>query len=153
MVAKSHDIEQEVFQLADSVANELGVTLVDVVYRGGKSASLQVIIYAPNGVKVDDCEAVSRLLGERLDEEDVIEQAYTLEVSSPGLERRLRRPHEYDLYKGKRIRIVCRQPVEGQGEWRGELAGLRDDQVLLKSSESQVINIPLTMIKRAQLVY
>ncbi len=152
-MASGHEIEQAVFEVAAAIASELNLILVDVVYRGGQEARLQVIIYRDRGVTVDNCEAFSRRLGDCLDAEDVIDRAYTLEVSSPGLERKLRHRHEYDLFEGKRIRIVCRGPIEGRVEWSGELVGLVDDHVMLRGADPEDIRIPLASIKRAQLVY
>ncbi len=110
----------------------------------------------PGGVTIEDCRRVSLDLSAVLDVEDVIEHAYTLEVSSPGLDRPLREAGDYRRFAGRLAKIVVSEPVDGQSHLTGRLGGLEGDRlvgdiVLLADSKGRVHRIPLSRISRARL--
>jgi ribosome maturation factor RimP len=113
--------------------------------RPGSTAS------ADDSVSVDDCAHVSRDLSAILDVEDVVPTAYTLEVSSPGLDRPLRRPDDYRRFAGRLAKIVMREPVDGQGFFRGRLAGLDDGAVVIDADDGKAHRVPIAIITRANL--
>ena len=103
------------------------------------------------GVTIDDCRFVSAEVGTLLDVEDVIGHRYTLEVSSPGLDRPLRGPDDYRRFAGCLARIVLSGPIDGQTHVRGRLQGMDGDDVLVAVGKDQVRRIPASRISRARL--
>lgn len=147
------EIEAAVERVARQAADAAGVELVDVEYRRGKESWVRIYIYSPEGVTLDHCEAVSRRVGEYLDEADLIPHSYQLEVSSPGLERVLRNLREYRLFAGRQVEVRCRSAVDGQRVWRGRLLGHEAGQVRLETVEGRRLEIPFEQVARAQLVF
>jgi ribosome maturation factor RimP len=107
-----------------------GFELIEVEFgRYGGSGLLRVFIDRPGGVTVDDCAAVSRVASALLDEDDFIESRYTLEVSSPGIARPLRRTKDFDRFMGEPIRLTTVTAIEGRKRFRGILRGIEDGLV------------------------
>lgn len=146
------NLAQRLFALAQPVAEQLGMVLVDVEYaRAGNANVVRVFIDKPGGVNLDDCRAFSDRFGYVLDHEDPIPHAYSLEVSSPGLTRRLTRPHQYQHFAGRLVKVVSRVPREGENTFSGLLRGLEDDAVVLELAGEE-IRIPLDQVVRARLM-
>ena len=137
-----------------------GYELVDVEWvRGGGRWTLRVFIDREGGVNVDDCQAVSRTVEPILDVEDFIEPAYDLEVSSPGLDRPLRKPEHFARYAGQRVQVKAYGPIAGTAEgaaprksWTGKLEGFRDGAVLV-DVDGVLHRIPHDQIAKAHLEY
>ena len=120
---------EHVREVAKRVTASGGLELVDVEFRGagGKARMLRVFIDKPGGVTHADCEAVSRELGTILDVEDAVPGgSYTLEVSSPGLDRRLSRPEDFERFVGSKVKLTTREPVDGNRFLEGRLESFRD---------------------------
>ena len=100
---------------------------------------------------VEDCAAISRDLSALLDVEDPIKEAYSLEISSPGLDRPLMRPEDYDRFSGHVAKLETRAPINGQKRFRGRLAGLRGKDVIIDCDNAEV-KIPYSDIARGKLV-
>src|SRR4029079_17579735 len=113
--------------------------------RPGAAAS------ADESVSVEDCAHVSRELSAILDVEDVVPPAYTLEVSSPCLDRPWRRPDDYRRFAGRLAKIVMREKIDGQGFFRGKLAGCDGADVLIEADDRKMHRVPLEAITRANL--
>ena len=151
------DLDQ-VRQIVDRVAASQGLELVDVEFRGGgKARMLRLFIDKPGGVTHEDCAFVSREVGTILDVEDAIPGgSYTLEVSSPGLDRKLTKAADYERFAGSRVRLSTREPVEGTRHFEGRLQGLHDGRVALEVGSKKVpahtIEIELGDIEKANLV-
>ena len=111
--------------------------------------TLRLFIESEAGVTVDDCATVSRHVGGVLDVEDPITGEYTLEVSSPGIDRLLFRPEQYGLYVGEPIEVKLRFPFEGRRKYRGWLMGLEDDEVVVRVEDHDYL-LPLKQIDRAR---
>ena len=121
-------------EITDRVAAAEGLELVDVEIVGrGRSAVLRIFLDKPGGIAIRDCEQVSRQVGAILDVEDLLPGRYTLEVSSPGLDRRLVKPADYERFAGKQVKLVLKAPQEGRRRFRGLLRGIRNGR---RSSES-----------------
>ena len=103
------------------------------------------------GVTIEDCERVSRDVSAVLDVEDVIDHAYTLEVSSPGLDRPLRRADDYRRFAGRLAKVVVSEPVDHQKHLSGRLRGTEGDTVLLEGQGGRIHRIPMSAITRARL--
>src|SRR3974390_2202246 len=119
--------------IAQRVVESEGMELVEVEVKGGGSQRfVRISIDKPEGVTHGDCELVSQQVGTILDVEDVVPGGrYTLEVSSPGVERKLFKPADYQRFQGKKAKITLRDPVEGRRTWEGTLAGYVDGMISL----------------------
>ena len=115
------------------------------VDRPGPSAT------AEDSVSVDDCARVSRDLSAMLDVEDLVPVAYTLEVSSPGLDRPLRHADDYRRFAGRRAKLVMRQAIEGQTFFKGMLGGVDGHDVLIEGDDGRRHRVPIGVITRAHL--
>jgi ribosome maturation factor RimP len=137
-----------------------GYELVDVEWvRGGGRWTLRLFIDRVGGVNVDDCQLVSRTVDPVLDVEDFIEPAYDLEVSSPGLDRPLRKPEHFARYAGQRVQVKAYGPIAGTADgsaprksWTGKLGGFRDGAVLV-DVDGVLHRIPHDQIAKAHLEY
>ncbi len=158
-MAGAVDIPQRVAGLAQPILASLGLELVDLEFRSaGRSQVLCLYIDKPAGVSLDDCAEVSRELSLILDLEDCIPGRYTLEVSSPGLERPLKRAEDFIRFTGRLAQIKTAELFhDEQGNRRktflGILEGLEDDLVLLHLKEGQQARIPLDKIAKAHLAF
>ncbi|HUW63551.1 MAG TPA: ribosome maturation factor RimP [Spirochaetia bacterium] len=145
------NLAEKLFDLALPVAAQEGLVLVDVEYaRAGARSVVRMFIDKPGGVTLDDCHAFSDRFGYVLDREDPIPQAYSLEVSSPGLTRSLTRPHHYQHFAGRRVKVVSRVPQGGENTFSGLLRGLEDETVVLEVAGEE-IRIPLDHVASAKL--
>ncbi|RVT41820.1 ribosome maturation protein RimP [Sphingobium algorifonticola] len=133
----------------------LGFDLVRVkLFGSGDDRTLQIMAENPvtRQLVIEDCAAISRRLSDLLDETDPIEDAYRLEVSSPGIDRPLTRPHDYDDWKGHETRITVEEAVEGRKTLKGILKGIEGDIVHLVDAKVGRVEIPLVNITSAKLV-
>ena len=129
-----------------------GVELVDLEFtqpRRGR-ATLRLFVDRPGGITLDEITRLSRVVGELLDVHDLISSAYTLEVSSPGLTRELKKPRDYERYTGRLVRITTRSPWQGKQVHRGILKGLENEEVSLEEDQA-LVRIPLEEIAKARL--
>jgi len=123
-------------EIAERVAQSSGLELVDLeLHGGGKSRMLRVYIDKPGGVTHEDCANFSREVGTIFDVEDVVPGgSYLLEVSSPGLDRKLSRPEDYQRFVGSLVRLTMREPVNGNQHFEGRLKALHDGRITLELS-------------------
>lgn len=134
------------------VVEDLGCELVELQFRReGHGWVLRLIIDHENGVGIDDCAMVSREVGHLLEVEDPIEQAYSLEVSSPGLDRPLKRQKDFLRCKGKKAKVVVREPIDGQNQCVGLIEDVTQESVTLRTDHG-IIEIPFAGMKKARLV-
>ncbi len=147
--------------IAERVAAPRGLEVFDVQYRRESVGwVLRVILdrlpSSPGstggleGVTVEDCQRVSEEVGTILDVEDPIDHAYTLEVTSPGLDRPLRHADDFRRFAGQLAKVVVTEAIEGQKHFRGRLRGVEGDDLLLEA-DGRVVRIPLAAIARARL--
>ena len=145
-------IETRVQEIAERVAIDHGLELVHVEVAGPDNKPIvRVFIDKPHGVTHDDCSEVSTHMGTILDVEDFIHAAYTLEVSSPGIERGLYKRADYERFAGSNAKLKTRQPINGQRNFRGRLLGLDGDDVIFDDRTNGRVQIPLTIITKANL--
>jgi ribosome maturation factor RimP len=172
------DVEQKVRDIAERVARDLGLEVVEVEFRGGAGKQRMVRIYidrsqAPvvgsqgpsqGGVTHEDCANVSREVSTILDVEDVVPgSAYTLEVSSPGMDRKLTRASDFERFVGSRLKVMTHEPVENDRHWEGKLEAFAGGRLTLdvtprkqkkgmpKAAVPHKIEIELANIERANL--
>ena len=119
-------------ELARPILDELGLSLWDTRFeKEGSTWFLRYLIDKEGGISIDDCERFSRAVDKLLDQADPIGQSYTLEVSSPGIERELSRPWHFEACKGRRVTVRLIRPVEGVRDFEGTLQSAQGDQVAL----------------------
>ncbi len=127
-----------------------GYRLLEAIVVGKREPVVQLVIYSPEGISLDDCQRVSRLLGNELD--DLFPARYRLEVSSPGLEREIKDPEEFALFRGREAQIRVNQKIEGEELFIGILEGTEGESVLLEVDGRQRV-LPLLLIEKARLVF
>jgi ribosome maturation factor RimP len=150
---KQTQIKQQLEQLAEALVASEGMELVDLEYRReGRRWMLRLFIDKDGGVTLDDCASISRELGDLLDVRDVIPQAYVLEVSSPGLNRRLRKKEDFARFAGRKVRLRLVAPIDGRRKIVGELEGVEDEAVIVVAPEGRC-SVALKDIAKANLVY
>jgi ribosome maturation factor RimP len=137
-------------KLVKTVLLEDVFELVEVEESAG-GRILRVFVDKPGGVTVEDCARLSERLSERLDIEDFIPHRYTLEVSSPGLDRPLKKPEDYERFRSRKIRITTAPAISGQNVHVGRIAGLEEGMVRIEEKPGEYLTIPLAQIKRARL--
>jgi ribosome maturation factor RimP len=141
-------------EIAERVAASEGLEVVEVELRGkGRGSLLRVFIDKPGGVTHGDCELVSRQMSAILDVEDPIESSYVLEVSSPGLERRLHKPADYDRFAGHQVRLILKQAQDGRRQVAGRLEGLENGLVRVGVEGGETLAVRHENIERANLVF
>jgi ribosome maturation factor RimP len=144
---------EKVHQIAERIVSSEGLTLVDVELKGGRSnALLRVYIDKPAGVSHADCQLVSEQLSTIFDVEDLFAESYTLEVSSPGLDRKLVKPHDYEYFVGRRARLVLREAVDGEKVYEGRLGGYEGGRVKLDVGEVALKELEFSNISKGRLV-
>ncbi len=137
---------------AERAARTAGVEVVDVEWKIGKQRFLRVYIDKPGGITHRDCEAVSEQLGVLLDVEDLVPgPRYILEISSPGLDRKLTKAPDFERFAGRLARISTAEPVENSTFFEGRLAGYSNGLVKL-DVKGRIIELPLAGIRKANLV-
>ncbi len=148
---KPEETVARVIELILPVLQSQGVELVETEFvRAGRRAVLRLFVDKPGGITLDDCAALSRVVGEIIDVHEVISQSYILEVSSPGLTRPLKKADDYERFTGRQVRLTRRGETGKVITLRGELLGMDGEKVQLRVG-SQVHHIPMTDILRARL--
>ncbi|MEO3427739.1 ribosome maturation factor RimP [Pelagibius sp. CAU 1746] len=143
----------EVERLIAPAVEAMGYDIVRVLLSGGDRLSLQIMAErrSDGGMNVDDCAEISRAAAAILDVEDPIDSAYTLEVSSPGLDRPLTRLADFDRFAGFEAKVEMQMPVDGRRRFRGRLIGVRDENILLACEEGETA-LPFEGMLKAKLV-
>src|SRR5205814_2354510 len=150
---------EHVRAIAERVAKSHGLEVWDIVSRReAQGQVIRVFIDRPGpaatpeeSVSIEDCEQVNREMGTILDVEDPLPFTYTLEVSSPGLDRPLRDENDYRRFAGRLAKIVVREAVDNQKAFEGRLRGVEDDAVLLEGAKGRIHRLPMRLIARGRL--
>ena len=153
--AMKEDILAKVREVAQRVGDSEGIEIVDVeLAGGGRNRVLRIFIDKPAGVSHADCESVSQQVGTILDVEDLVPGgSYALEVSSPGVERKLSRPQDFLRFQGRKVKIVLREPLENRRNWEGILAGFSEGVIRLEPSPGQEVSFDLRQVQKANLKF
>lgn len=148
-------ILEKVTAIAERVGGSEDIEIVEVELLGGGGARLlRIYIDRPEGVTHQHCELVSRQVGTILDVEDTIPGgSYQLEVSSPGVERKLAKAKDFERFMGRQARVLLRQPVESQKRWEGKLAGFDGNVVTLEPAPGRQVRFELGLIEKANLKF
>jgi ribosome maturation factor RimP len=146
-------VASKIEEIAQRVAASEGLEVVEVeVKGGGANRFVRISIDKPSGVTHADCELVSQQVGTILDVEDVMPGGhYTLEVSSPGIERKLIKPQDYERFQGRKIKATLREAVANQRHWEGTLAGIAGDVVTLQTANGTTVEFRFDQVQKANL--
>ncbi len=146
---------ERITRLGEQAATGTGIEIVEIQLRGGgKARLLRVYIDKPGGVTHADCQLISEKFGHLLDAEDAVPgESYTLEVSSPGVERKLSKPRDFERVLGQKIRVGVQEPIEGQVRFEGKLAQLADGELELETEPGHRVRIPLAQVQKANLKF
>ena len=156
--------EERVRAIAERVAATSGLEVVEIELRsGGKNRMLRVFLDKPAGVKHEDCAQFSREFGTILDVEDAVPGSYVLEVSSPGLDRKLTRAADFERFAGNKVKLMTHEPVNGNRHFEGRLESFHEGRLTLDLSEArgkkrpaagtpQKVEIELRNVEKANLV-
>lgn len=133
-------LETSVLEIAEPIAQEIGCYIYDLEYvKEGKAKVLRVFAdKEAGGISLDECEVINRGLGDKLDEKNLISDNYMLEVSSPGIERRLRTPQHFEKYIGKTIDIGLYKAHDGSKTISGELKGFEEGKILVETENGEL---------------
>ncbi|MFH1189113.1 MAG: ribosome maturation factor RimP [Candidatus Omnitrophota bacterium] len=144
-------IIESIREMMGPFLNEKGIELVDVTYRRESSGmTLRLLVDTPEGIRVDECEAVNNALGDMLDKEDLISEHYLIEVSSPGLDRPIRTDRDFERTLGKELEITTFAPIDGSRSHKGVLVGINGLEAVLEAGGISVA-IPRDKIAMAKL--
>jgi ribosome maturation factor RimP len=155
MTAEMNGLIDRITGLGERATRGTDIEIAEVQMRGGgKARLLRIYIDKPGGVTHGDCELVSERLGKLLDDEDVIPgDSYTLEVSSPGVERSLSKPRDFERVIGQKIRVAVREPIDGQTRFEGKLAQFAGETLELEIAAGKLLEIPFKQIQQAKLKF
>ncbi len=145
---------ERIARLIEPSLQDMGYNLVRVQLTGGRRAVLQVMAERSDdgAMDVDDCAALSRTISALLDVEDPIAGAYTLEVSSPGIDRPLVKPDDFDRFAGLEAKLELAAPLDGRKRFRGRLIGMAGDRVAINLGDRGTVELPFADIAQAKLV-
>lgn len=155
LIAKA-SIDRRMAEIITPVIEDMGFELVRVRLLGGKTKTLQIMAERPEGgIEVDDCAAISTAISATLDVEDPLEDAYTLEVSSPGIDRPLTRLKDFETWAGHVAKLETAELIDGRRRFKGVLAGVEDNEVLIdieNAGEDVTIGLDFDWLSDAKLV-
>lgn len=142
--------EKSLLAALEPMAEQTGVEIVTVEVAGARKApTIRVFIDTPEGVSFDQLSSAQAWINRIMDDIDPFPGAYTLEVSSPGIDRPLRTPEHFERFAGETVQIACQSPVEGRSRWTGKLLGFQDEAVQIEA-DGQRVALDLANIKRAR---
>ena len=142
----------ELAKLLEPTVERLGYELADLEVRlGSKGGMVRIFIDKPDGIDLDDCEKVSLAVSALLDVEDPVPGNYNLEVSSPGLDRKLTKSEHFQRFEGETVKVQMRFPIEGRRRFRGTLVS-SDDENIVVEVDGESHSLPLKTIDTARLV-
>ncbi len=148
------NVVAKIEEIAQKAASSDGLEVVEVELKGsGRNHMLRIYIDKPEGVTHADCESVSLHVGSALDAEDLIPGHFTLEVSSPGVERKLKKWKDFERFQGQRIKVVLREPLEGVKHFDGVLLSARDGALEMELAVGKRVEFTFEQVDRANLKF
>ncbi len=146
-------MKDKLTELIEPLVESKGFELVKLEYSSGKQGKLDLYIDREGGVTIDHCELISNAVSDLLDYHDPITHAYTLEVSSPGIERPLTKKEHFERFAGEKIKVKTSEEIEGRKNFSGTLVGTSGDAIVVTLEEGREQEIPLKLIAKANLWY
>ncbi len=154
-VVEQNELSDKLTELGERALMSTDIELVEIQLRGaGKARLLRVYIDKPGGVTHEDCALVSERLGKLLDDEDLFpDDSYTLEVSSPGVERKLSKPRDFERVVGQKIRVAVQEPGQPRTSIVGKLAEFTNGTLALEVTPGNLTRVPLEQVQKANLKF
>jgi len=147
-----NELRTRIKELIEPIITDMQIELDNIeLIKMGNKLFLRIFIDKEGGVTIDDCERVSREVEAQLDVEDPVPSSYILEVSSPGLDRPLKKPEDFKRFCGKAVRVITSAPIENQTFFVGEMIEAGDTEILLLLPKDKKVTIPYKNISRARL--
>jgi len=145
-------VSDQIEQLVEAPIESLGYMLVGIEYiKNGHETVLRIYIDSEQGISIEDCERVSHQVSGILEVEDPISSAYSLEVSSPGFDRPLFKPRDFERFTGAEAKISMKLPIQGRRNFKGVLHGFSEGNILVEV-DGEVYELPLTKLSKARLI-
>jgi ribosome maturation factor RimP len=152
MAMEAAEVEERIREIVERVVTENGLEHVHTeVGVLGRNAAVRIFIDKPEGVTHADCATISHHVGTVLDVEDWINSAYTLEVSSPGLERGLYKRADYERFSGRLAKMKSREAINGQRNFKGRILGVEGEEVVFDDNASGRVKVPVASVVKANL--
>ena len=146
-------LREQIEQGVEPLIKEVGYELVDVEVKGGaRNPIVRIFIDKEKGVSVEDCALISKKVSDYLDTEDLIQSRYTLEVSSPGLDRPLTKENDFNRRKGEKIKLFTKDSQDKRNGLQGRIADYKENSLYLET-DSETVSIPAEIILKAQLLF
>jgi len=146
------NIIQEIEKLLQPVLEKNGVELVDIQHQREHTGwVIRVLLDKPGGISLKDCETLSEVIGETIDGQEFIHHPYALEVSSPGIDRPLKKEEDFVRYAGERVRISLYAPKEGQKNFKGNIVSAHAGRVVLDDVTGKRVTLDISAIAKAKL--
>jgi ribosome maturation factor RimP len=143
---------EKIWALCEPAVEELGLELVEVEsVRAPGGSVIRLYVDREGGVTVDDCARVSKEVGHLLDAEDIVRARYYLEVSSPGIDRVLRKREHFNRFRGRPLRVVVSEPIHGSRKVSGRIRECSQESLFVEIEDGTVVKIPLSLIHKANL--
>ncbi|NIP31593.1 MAG: ribosome maturation factor RimP [Candidatus Dadabacteria bacterium] len=147
----NESIEKSLNELITPIVNEYGFELVDIEYKNEAGGMvLRIYLDREGGITIDDCSIISKELSTQLDVSNIIHNSYTLEVSSPGLRRPLKKENDFNRFKEKKVKIKTKELIKDRRNFLGTLKGI-EDRLVMVEVEGVLYNLPLDSIAKANL--
>jgi ribosome maturation factor RimP len=145
------EIAEQVRQILDGYLKERGIEIVDIIYRREQGGMvIRILIDKPEGVTINECEELNNFLSGELDREDMMQDRYTLEVSSPGLDRPIKTDRDFERAMGRRLEITMYEAIDGKKAHEGRLIGMDKENAVIESEGVSTV-IPRSKIALARL--
>lgn len=145
-------IVEKIKAIAETTASGENLELVHVEMIGAaKAPTVRIFIDKPEGVTLDDCSNISRQMSAALDADDFIPTAYTLEISSPGLERELYSLKDFERFAGNLAKVKTKHPINGQKNFRGRIAEVKGEEIVFEDKTNGTVNFPYNTVAKANL--
>ena len=146
------EIVKTLEELLLPIAEKENIEIVDIEYvTENKQKVLRIYIDKENGVNLDDCTKMSNLFGDMLDKKDIIKEEYVLEVSSPGLDRILKKEKDFNRFKGYKIKVTTAVAINNQKHFNGQLVTTADNKIVMNDLTKGIVEIEISNIIRAKL--
>ncbi len=147
------ETRENLIELIEPTLEKMGFELVRLDYVVGKHGQLNLYIDTEGGITIDHCEKVSRAVSDLLDLHDPISHAYSLQVSSPGIERPLTKKEHFTRYRGEKVKVKTEEPVDGSKRFSGVLQSAGNESIEVRKEDGSTVQIPYHLIDRANLWY
>lgn len=147
------ETRRQLIALLEPLIEKEGFELVSLQYVAGRNGRLLIFIDHERGISIEDCAHISRVASDQLDYEDPIHGSYTLEVSSPGLERPLTKIIHFERFTGEKVKVRLSEGIGGTIKFSGRLKGVSDNLIVLELMDGRIVELPYQLIEKANLWY